>query len=230
MVDAKVFLAALQLADSFFPTGIYAHSHGLEAMVSRGLVANVDDVEEFLTNQFIWSVMPTDGVALLNAHSAAAQGDLDAVIGIDRFLYALKLPSELRAASSQVGRRLLSETGLFLTCQFHAGYSARVRLGEAPGNGAVAMGVVAHAQNISAEQALLVFCHSHAVSVLGATMRLLPISHSDVQGILYRLQGTLTSLMNEIQGLPWEEMASFTPELDIASMSHETDDLRLFAS
>ena len=230
MVEHKQFLAALQLADSFFPTGIYAHSHGLEAMVSRGLVAKAEDVEEFLANQFTWSVLPADGVALLNAHSAAARGDLDRVISIDRLLYALKLPSELRAASSQVGRRLLSETGLLVSDQFHAEYSAQVKLGAAPGNGAVALGVVAHTQHISAEQALLVFCHSHAVSVLGAAMRLLPISHSDVQGILYRLPSRLTALVDEIRELPWEEMASFAPELDIASMSHETDDLRLFAS
>ncbi len=61
-------------------------------------------------------------------------------------------------------------------------------------------------------------------------MKWLPISHSDVQGILYRLPSTLTDLVDEIRGLPWEEMASFTPELDIVSMSHEADDLRLFAS
>ena len=230
MVEAKEFLAALQLADSFFPTGIYAHSHGLEGMVSRGLVAKVEDVEEFLANQFTWSVMPADGVALLNAHSAAARGDLDTLVCIDRLLYALKLPTELRAASSQLGRRLLSETGLLVSDQFNADYSARVKLGKAPGNGAVALGVIAHAQHISAEQALLVFCHSHAVSGLGAAMRLLPISHSDSQGILHSLHLRLISLLNEIRGLPWEEMTSFTPELDVVSMSHETDDLRLYAS
>jgi urease accessory protein UreF len=33
---AGEILSALQLADSFFPTGMYAHSYGLEGMARRG--------------------------------------------------------------------------------------------------------------------------------------------------------------------------------------------------
>jgi len=79
MFDANSlgFLSALQLADSFFPTGMYAHSQGLEGMVRRGLVSYCGGGEEFLRNQFSWSVLPSDGVALLNAHRAAARADMD---------------------------------------------------------------------------------------------------------------------------------------------------------
>ena len=59
MDDGRVFLAALQLSDSFFPTGMYAHSHGLEPMVSRRLVRTADDVEEFLAGQLIGSLLPS---------------------------------------------------------------------------------------------------------------------------------------------------------------------------
>ncbi len=231
MLDVKAFLSALQLADSFFPTGMYAHSHGLEPMVSRGLVATVDDVAEFLTDQFAWSVAPGDGVALLNAHAAAVAGDLDLIVRIDRLLWALKLPAELRAASGQLGRRLMSETARALgSHRIHAAYAEKTQHNETPGNGAVALGVVAQARGIPAENALLVLCHSHAVSALGAAMRLLPLSHTNAQDILGRLHGELPGMIDEIQGVSWENMTSFTPALDIWSMAHETDDLRLFAS
>ncbi len=230
MFDGRAFLAALQLADSFFPTGMYAHSHGLEPMVSRGLVTTVADVEEFLVGQLTWSVLPADGVALMNAHSAAASQDLHLLQRIDQLLWALKLPSELRAASGQLGRRLMAETGPFGSCQVLAEYSAAVSRRETPGNGAVALGIVANASNISAEQALLVFCHGHGVSVLGAAMRLLPMSHTDAQAILGRLHSNLEETIDRVRGRPWKEMTSFSPVLDILSMSHEADDLRLFAS
>ena len=231
MLNAKAFLSALQLADSFFPTGMYAHSHGLEAMVSRKLVITADEVASFLDDQFAWSVVPGDGVALLNAHAAADSGDLDLIVAIDRLLWALKLPTELRTASGQLGRRLMSETAPALGYhRIYAAYAERMLHNQAPGNGAVALSVAAQAKGIPAENALLVLCHSHAVSVLGAAMRLLPLSHTDAQNILGRLQGKLPGMIEQLRGVSWEDMTSFTPLLDICSIVHETDDLRMFAS
>ena len=224
------FLSALQLADSFFPTGMYAHSQGLEGLVRRGLVSSPSDVEEFLRNQFIWSVLPSDGVALLNAHRFAIKGDLDTLVAIDHLLTALKLPSELRAVSVQVGHRLLDETTAFVSHRLHADYRAKVAGQGAPGNGAVALGVVTCSLNIPEEPALLVFCHSHTTSVLGAALRLLPMTHVDAQGIQHRLHSLLVDQIQEIRERPWEEMMSFTPELDVAAMGHESDELRMFAS
>ncbi len=224
------FLCALQLADSFFPTGMYAHSHGLEGMVRRGWVTDPGGVEEFLRNQFSWSVLPSDGVALLNAHRAAGRADMDEITAIDRLLLAMKLPSELRAVSVQVGRRLLDEIAPLVSHDLHAGYKAQVDSRGAPGNGAVALGVAAFTLNIAEQPALMMYCHSHAISVLGAAMRLLPRTHLDAQGIRHRLQPLLVDQIQEIFEVPWEDMKVFTPELDIVCMGHETGDLRMFAS
>jgi urease accessory protein len=247
------FLAALQLADSFFPTGMYAHSHGLEGLVARGQVCTAADVAQFLENQLVWAVLPSDGVALLNAYRAADAGDLEILMGMDRLLYALKLPQELRNASTQLGQRLLSEADHLVSegrhgmasppplprgeldggqscATIHAQYHERVSRREAPGNGAVALGVAAAALNIPPQQTLLLFCHSHAVSVLGAALRLLPLTHTDAQVILHRLHPIIVDRTGEIEGVPWTDMTCFTPELDIASLGHESADLRMFAS
>jgi urease accessory protein UreF len=76
----------------------------------------------------------------------------------------------------------------------------------------------------------MVFCHGHAVSVLGAASRLMPFSHTQAQQILRRLHPLLNRLSGEIGHRRWPDMTAFTPELDLVSMSHETDELRLFAS
>ena len=114
--------------------------------------------------------------------------------------------------------------------QVYAAYAKKTLHNHTPGNGAVALGVVAQARGIPAENALLVLCHSHAVSVLGAAMRLLPLSHTDAQNILGRLHGKLPEMIDQVRGVSWENMTSFTPALDICSIAHETDDLRMFAS
>ncbi len=229
------FLSALQLADSFFPTGMYAHSHGLEGMVRRGLVGAATEVEELLACQLAWSVLPSDGVALLNAYRVLqGKDDLATVLEIDRLLWAMKLPTELRAAAGQHGRRLLQETAHLVSHPMHARYLASVNAKEAPGCGAVVLGVVSYCLDIPAEWALLAYCHSYSVGVLSAGMKLLPMSHRHVQDILHRLQPLVLELTQEIGARPWQEMTSFTPELDIASMVHEggqgAGDLRMFAS
>lgn len=224
------FLAALQLADSFYPTGMYAHSHGLEGMVHRGMIRTPSDVEDFLRNQLRWAVLPSDGVAVLNAHRAASHGDLNTLLAMDRMLHALKSPAELRAGSTHVGRRLIAETSHLTLSDVAAAFRGRVTDGESPGNAAVALGVVSQALDIPEMLALTAFCHSHSISVVGAALRLLPVTHTAVQDILHRLHPLIAEGARSIGDRPWQEMTAFTPELDIVSMNHESDDLRLFAS
>ncbi len=228
------FLAALQLADSFFPSGTYAHSQGLEGMVTRGWVSNADDLEEYLRNLLGWSILPCDGVALLNAHHAARDGDLATLADIDRLLHAMKLPEELRQASCHAGRRILDETAPLFEGRFGSGVHGEFRRlvveRETPGTGAVALGVASCTAGIEAQTALLMFCHSFAVGALGAAQRLLPITHSEAQHILRSLHEPVISATTALQHRDWREMTSFAPQTDIASMLHEHDEVRMFAS
>ena len=241
--SGRRFLTALQLADSFFPSGMYAHSHGLESMVSRRWVSDADGVATYLRNLLLWSIIPADGVALRNAHAAARDADLDAIAEIDRHLYAMKLPEELRQATCHAGRRILDEAAAFPSANSPpgdgkekaaapvcAGFRRRVTARETPGCGAVALGVVAQAQGIDAETALLMLCHSFAVGVLGAAQRLLPLTHSQAQSILYSLNGPVANAAAALQSRHWQEMTSFTPQADIAAMLHQRDEVRMFAS
>lgn len=232
--EGRRFLAALQLADSFFPSGMYAHSQGLESMASRGWVDSADGVEQYLRNLLVWSVLPSDGVALLNAHGAALDSDMPTVVDIDWHLHAMKLPEEMRVASCHAGRRVLAESvplmGYGDGQALCSDYRRMVGGGDAPGTGAVALGTVAAAVGIERESALLVFCHSFAVGALGAAQRLLPLTHSQAQMILHRLHEPVTELADDLSGRHWRDMTSFTPQADIASMLHEHDDIRMFAS
>ena len=227
-------LRTLQLADSFFPTGAYAHSQGLEGMVALGWVGNALEVGEYLAELLADAVLPSDGVALLHAHGGAEAGDVATIIEIDRLLHAMKLPEEMRRASVQSGRRLLDESNDLLAigaapATFEA-YRAAVVRGETPGNGAVAFGVATWAQAIAAKTALFGFCHALAVGVLGAAQRLLPITHGEAQGVLRSLHGLIVAGAAAIGESNWWEMTSFAPWADIAAMRHETADIRMFAS
>lgn len=227
-------LRTLQLADSFFPTGAYAHSQGLEGMAALGWVQDARGVGEYLAELLADAVLPSDGVALLHAHRCAGAGDVKEAIEIDRLLHAMKLPEEMRRSSIHIGRRVLDESRALLAngkvpAAFEE-YRSALMAAETPGNGAVAYGISTWAQGIEAEVALYSYCHAFAVGALGAAQRLLPFTHRDAQEVLRSLHPQMVDGIRGIRNLHWRDMAAFTPWADIASMRHETAEVRMFAS
>jgi len=98
----------LQVNDSQFPSGAYAHSLGLEGLVQFGVVNSPDDVEKFLHQQVLPSLLAFELPFLAQAHEAAAQRDMRRLRELDDELDAWKLAAELRQASRQIGSRRLA--------------------------------------------------------------------------------------------------------------------------
>ncbi len=102
-------LAQLQLSDSQFPSGAFAHSYGLEQLVREGWLVDAGGVEAFIRSLLTLQIATSDAVAAAAAAAAAHRGDLDELIRLDRALHVTKSAAELRAASCSTGRRLLEE-------------------------------------------------------------------------------------------------------------------------
>ena len=60
-------LAMMQLSDSFFPTGLFATSNGLEFLFSKNQIKGVDDLRNMIKTSIIQQIAPSDCVALVNA-------------------------------------------------------------------------------------------------------------------------------------------------------------------
>src|SRR5688572_23826987 len=106
-------LRLLQLTDSTFPIGAFAHSFGLETYIARGGVHTVAALEEFIANTLLHVVAPSDGVAC--AAVARLGADWQSVVRhIDYRLTAMKVVEESRQASRALGTRFLrTATQLF---------------------------------------------------------------------------------------------------------------------
>jgi urease accessory protein len=102
-------LRLLQLTDSTFPTGAFAHSFGLETYVARRIVDTPGTLEAFVVNTLLHSVAPSDGTACVAVAQAGADWE-DVVPRLDRRLTAMKSVSELREASRTLGIRFLHMT------------------------------------------------------------------------------------------------------------------------
>lgn len=224
------FLGVLQLADSFFPSGLYTLSHGLEAFIQHDLVTTADDLEPLLRTYVEHLVGPADGVAIVHAHRAALLEDLTALCQVDRRLTAVKLTRESREAAMRIGKRVLATALSLANKPILQAYMNAVEEGEAPGNAAIAYAATAAALAVPPREATLAALYAFAVGLLGASMRLIRVDHVQVQGILARLRPHLIRVVDAHVDTPLEEMRSWTPLIDIMAMRHEQAHVRLFIS
>ena len=104
-MDSRALLAALQHADSFFPSGTASFSWELEALRADGLVRTAEDVTQFIAALLRHRWATGDRPILAAAH--AAGDDLEAVRALDQLQEALALAQELRTGSRRMGAALL---------------------------------------------------------------------------------------------------------------------------
>ena len=223
------FLSALQLSDTFFPTGLYTLSHGFEAFVQAGLVSKAD--VEVLLRDYLENVLgPADAVALSQAHGATQGRDLARLMEIDRRLFAMKLVREPRESSRRVGRRILTTVVKLNPDALLQDYRVAVDAGTCPGNSAVVLGASAAALGIGRREAMLMELYTFTASILGAAIRLIRLDHEEAQLILARLKPLMLQVVHANMDKSLEEMRAFAPLIDIMGMAHERAPIRLFIS
>ena len=140
-------LLIAQLADSAFPSGAFAHSHGLEQSVRDGRIASPTDLVDFTYSVLCLAVAGSDAVVAASAARAAAVGIIDPIIAVDHKLYAMKAATELRLASTTTGRRVLEEVGVHGGSPIVQEFAGQVVEGLSPGTHAAAVGLVAGGRN-----------------------------------------------------------------------------------
>ena len=223
-------LSALQLGDSFFPSGRYTLSHGLESFAQSGWLVDAPDVEAVLTDYLTHAVARSEAVAVAAANGAAACGDMVTVLAVDELLFAMKLPTEASVSSTRTGHQLLI-TGCRLSDDpVLAAYQREVAGSTAPGNHAVALGVLSAAWGIGPAEAAAMEIHAYVTGLLGAALRLVRIDHAQTQSILHSLQPVAASAAVTAAQTGYRQMSSFAPVIEIMQMRHENSYLRLFAS
>ena len=100
-------LVLMQLADSFFPSGSFTLSHGLESLIQTGKLQQPEDLVVFLRLLLSNKIGTCDLVALIHGYRGSANNDLEIVRQADRQLYGQSLIATTRQTQRQSGRALL---------------------------------------------------------------------------------------------------------------------------
>lgn len=220
-MDMDQDLGLLQLSDSFFPTGLYSTSSGLEALAAEEDVSDMR-LYRFIATQIEQQLGPCDCVALMNAV------DLKSALDIDRTISAMKYVREVREASRSSGIQLLKIVQRLSKDGTLSGFLEAAGRGATPCMYPVAFGVCTHALKIDVRRAAMSFLYGFVVSVVGAALRLGIIQHIRGQEIIYELKPAIIDAVRASHGTPASEMWQFAPHLDICQMRHERMDMKMF--
>ncbi len=220
-------LALLQFTDSFFPTGAFAHSFGLETYVQDGQIHDRETLESFLQSTLYHGMRTGDALAVGLAYKATSIGR---IVDLDRRLTAMKIPRELREGSVKIGKQFLRNAATIVESGMLNDYTNRVRLGACAGHHAIAYGLTASAKAVDLRSTLLGYLHACVASQVSAAVRLIPLKPTDAQRVIQDLRADLLEIARFAESAGMDELGGFTPGLDIQSMRHERLYSRLFIS
>lgn len=228
-MDTRLLLQGFRYLDTFFPSGGFAFSSGLETAVQEGHVRTIEDLDQYVVDFFRWGLGTCEAVALAQACQASCKKDLAGIIQADHALEAMKLCQETRAASRQMGRSLLHHA---IPPQNDRGiieaFSAAVYSGRSPGHLAVTFGVVFQAIGWDQPQTIAGFLYQAGVGFVSASYKLLPIGQREGQRLLESWVPLIEELSRTVDAkMP---LMSWTPIQEIYAMRHSQLTSRLFRS
>jgi urease accessory protein len=223
-------LALMQLADSFFPSGAYTLSHGLESLIQQHQIQQSQDLIPFLQILLHYKIATCDLVALLHAYRGSAVDNLENIIQADTQLFAQTLIAITRKTLQQSGRALLMVAQSTWQHQQLVTLEHAQALNQFHCLHPIIFGVVGNVAGLSIIDTALAFLHGLMTGILGAAIRLGVLGHLQAQQILLQLASEIKTVYSTAISLDLEQMWSCTPTIDLAQMRHSQLKTRLFAS
>lgn len=228
-MNALALLQGLRFVDSFFPSGGFAYSSGLEAAVQGGLVKNAEDLSRFVIESLTTGMGEREAVAAGLAHDAFVSEILELALNADRELDAMKLGRESRTASRQMGRQVMRVAAEHTAqAPLLGDFLAAVESGATPGHMAVSFGLALAAAGWSKEETIAAFLYQTATGYVAAAMKLLPIGQREGQRLLESWLEVIERVSR--QAASQQVLQSWSPVQDIYAMRHSRLESRLFRS
>ncbi|RKG94101.1 urease accessory protein UreF [Corallococcus terminator] len=213
----------LQLADSGFPTGGFAHSGGLEAAVQQGEVRGVSDVRRFVES-LLWQA-GLGGLPLVNAGwrepASLPAWDARADVFLSNHVAHRASRTQGRAFLDTCARIFPDAVGPVR----QAARAAGVKFHHAP-----VFGAVLCALEVDLEDAQRLFLSLTLRGALSAGVRMGVIGTHESHQVQHGATPLLDTVLTHCGALGVEDLAQPAPLLDLLGASHDRLYSRLFLS
>lgn len=232
-------LNMIQLCDSFFPSGSFTLSHGLESWIQqRDDDPELSELTEWILSFMNHAIVPNQGVVLLNTHRLSHEGESGNVRSLDSFYRATITSAERRSTSVKEGasvRELIRRS--FDPDRYEPSSTVRECWNElcdswsrSEGTFAVTLGLVGALLGLSDEEVCSVYFYSVSRTIAAAAMRIGVLNHFEAQEILRQTNERIPQWYEQINGKHWSEATNKNFRYRRLAVEHEDADLRLFST
>ena len=207
-----------------FPVGGFAYSHGLEAAVEAGDIADAATLRQWLLDLVEHGSLRNDMILL----AAAARATDDAKLAeINALALALAPSKERHLETLAQGDAFAAAARAAFPCEAIERFAALAAAGAAY---PVALGVAAAGHGVPPAPACRAFGLAFVAALVSAAARLGCIGQTDAQKTLASLIPPLTSAAAFAATSTLADLGGAAIRSEIASMRHETQYSRLFRS
>jgi urease accessory protein len=214
----------LQIADSAFPTGGFAHSGGLEAAAAHGPATTALDLDAYL-REHLWNV----GSASLPFVTAAFDAPAD-VWAVDAWADAAMTNHVANRASRTQGRTFLAACAQIFDEPPVLELAARARTREVSAHLAPVFGASLAALGATRREAQALHLHMALRGVASAAVRLGLVGPHEAQRLQRHHGRTLDAVSAACADLRPDEAATASPLIDLMGATHDRLYARLFQS
>jgi len=217
MTEPAALLRLLTWLSPAFPTGGFAYSHALEWSVAAGDISSETELVGWVEDILEHGALRSDAI-LLRLAMQAAPDELAALAALGT------------ATAPSLERRLetLAQGAAFRDAAKPWPAPVLADWPDTPLPYPVAIAVLAAAQDINGDEAVLAFLHAGAANLISAAIRLIPLGQSAGLRAQKQLEAPIMQTAHLTKNPTLEDIASFCLRGDIASMHHETQYTRLF--
>jgi urease accessory protein len=219
-LDPRTLSLLLAWVSPSLPVGSFAYSHGLERLYEAGALADAAATERAVAVA-LRAGGRADAVLLAAAWRAAAARD-DAVLEAVRALAVALAPAAERREET------VNQGNAFAMLADAVWPGGPTLADDVPLPVALGAAGAAHAVPLAA----LVHAHlaAFAAALISAAVRLVPLGQTDGQRITARLAPLVAAVAAEALAADLDDVGGAAPGLDIAAMTHEVQEVRLFRS
>ncbi len=220
-MDDTSLLRLMSWLSPAFPVGAFAYSQGLEAACQSDKVASGDDLNDWLHTALTYGFLKTDAVVLV-----ATMNEEQPIAQINDLALALAGSAQRYDELTNLGASFIKAAAPWRpqeAVRFPTSFTAPLAY-------PVAVGVVAHENNIEIETILRAFLHAAISNQLQAAQRLMPLGQSKAVAMLAAFEPIIIQRSAELAVATLDQLGTSAISMDIAAMAHETLNSKLFRS
>ncbi len=243
--NASASWLVLQLADTAFPTGGFAHSYGLEAAMQLGHVRSGSDVRRFV-DETVWQAalgaipFAREAHAVTRARAAGdvqeaeetvrAREELDGLSRVDRTCDAFLTGTVANRASRTQGRAFVATVARVFPAPALEALHFAVRERRVAGHHATMFGACTRELGVPEEDMARLHLHLAIRGVTSAAVRLGLLGPQEAHTVQHERGELLERALVASRGLTSQDATQTAPLLEIFGNHHDGLYSRLFAS